>query len=82
MRCTGNAVCSGNPVKVVITDECAGCGSDAQYHFDLSGSAFGSMAISGEDEELRNAGKIVIEHRRWFLCYLIKYGRLITLVRE
>ncbi|KEH16672.1 putative expansin/Lol pI [Medicago truncatula] len=64
VRCTGNSVCSGNPVKVVITDECAGCGSDAEYHFDLSGSAFGSMAVSGEDEELRNAGKIVIEHRR------------------
>jgi hypothetical protein len=51
-------------VRVVITDECAGCGSDAQYHFDLSGSAFGSMAISGQDQQLRNAGKIDMEHRR------------------
>ncbi|XP_004516288.1 putative expansin-B2 [Cicer arietinum] len=64
VKCTGNYACSGNPVNVVITDECGGCGSDAQYHFDMSGSAFGSMAISGQDEELRNAGKIVIEHRR------------------
>lgn len=51
-------------MKVVITDECAGCGSDAQYHFDLSGSAFGAMAVSGQDENLRNAGKINIQHRR------------------
>jgi len=64
VKCTGNSACSGNPVKVVITDECAGCGSDAQYHFDLSGNAFGAMAISGQDENLRNAGKINIQHRR------------------
>jgi hypothetical protein len=51
-------------VSVVITDECAECGSDAQYHFDLSGSAFGSMAVSGQDQQLRNAGKIDMEHRR------------------
>jgi hypothetical protein len=54
-------------VSVVITDECAECGSDAQYHFDLSGSAFSSMAISGRNEELRYAGKLGIQHRRWDL---------------
>ncbi|CAJ1783372.1 unnamed protein product [Sphenostylis stenocarpa] len=64
VKCTGNPACSGSPVKVVITDECAGCGSDAQYHFDLSGSSFGAMAVSGQDENLRNAGKINIQHRR------------------
>jgi hypothetical protein len=52
---------------VVITDECAECGSDAQYHFDLSGTAFSSMAISGRNEELRYAGKLAIQHRRWDL---------------
>lgn len=51
-------------MRVVITDECAGCGSDAEYHFDLSGTSFGSMAVSGQDQELRNAGKINMEHRR------------------
>ncbi|CAJ2669863.1 putative expansin-B2 [Trifolium pratense] len=74
VRCTGNSACSGNPVRVVITDECAGCGSDAQYHFDLSGSAFGSMAISGQDQQLRNAGIIHMEHRR-VKC---NYGRSIA----
>ncbi|KAK2360272.1 expansin [Trifolium repens] len=74
VKCTGNSACSGNPVRVVITDECAGCGSDAQYHFDLSGSAFGSMAVSGQDQQLRNAGKIDMEHRR-VEC---NYGRSIA----
>ncbi|KAG4983043.1 hypothetical protein JHK82_027887 [Glycine max] len=64
MKCTGNYACSGNSVRVVITDSCPGCGSDAQYHFDLSGTAFGAMAISGQDEKLRNAGKIDIQFRR------------------
>lgn len=66
MKCTGNSGCSGNPVRVVITDECAGC-SDAQFHFDLSGTAFGAMAVSGQDEKLRNAGKIAIQYRRCVL---------------
>ncbi|KAK7339320.1 hypothetical protein VNO77_19979 [Canavalia gladiata] len=64
VKCTGNSACSGKPVRVVITDECVGCGSDAQYHFDLSGDAFGAMAVSGQDGNLRNAGKINIQHRR------------------
>ncbi|WJX37309.1 expansin [Trifolium repens] len=64
VKCTENSACPGNPVSVVITDECAECGSDAQYHFDLSGTAFSSMAISGRNEELRYAGKLAIQHRR------------------
>lgn len=64
VRCTGYSACSGNPVRVVITDECPECGADAQYHFDLSGHAFGSMATPGRDGALRTAGKINIQFRR------------------
>ncbi|XP_027364341.1 putative expansin-B2 [Abrus precatorius] len=64
VKCTGNTACSGKPVRVVITDQCPECGSDGKYHFDLSGTAFGAMAISGQDGKLRNAGKIDIQHRR------------------
>ncbi|PNX77079.1 expansin-b2-like protein [Trifolium pratense] len=60
MKCTGNPACSDNPITVFITDYCPEC----VHYFDLSGKAFGSMAISGQADKLRIAGKVPVQYSR------------------
>jgi hypothetical protein len=77
VRCLDKSICSERAVTIIVTDECPGgyC-SNGNTHFDLSGAAFGHMAISGENGQLRNRGEIPVIYRRYgglvFLsvCYL------------
>lgn len=49
----------------MITDFCPGGPCVAQSaHFDLSGTAFGSMAIPGQEQKLRDAGVLQIRYAR------------------
>ncbi|KAI4320082.1 hypothetical protein MLD38_033598 [Melastoma candidum] len=67
VKCDKSAhpACSGIPKTVVITDSCPGgpCANEPA-HFDLSGHAFGSMAIQGEESTLRDAGVLEISFSR------------------
>ncbi|KAI3854328.1 hypothetical protein MKX03_012790 [Papaver bracteatum] len=58
----------GKPVRVVITDSCRGCAQES-VHFDLSGPAFGAMAIRGQEDKLRNAGHVPVQISTVFLFF-------------
>ncbi|KAK1261209.1 Expansin-B17 [Acorus gramineus] len=65
VRCLDEGVCSRRAVTVIVTDECPGgyC-SNGRTHFDLSGAAFGRMAVAGLGSELRDRGEIQVVYRR------------------
>ncbi|GJN20086.1 hypothetical protein PR202_gb07414 [Eleusine coracana subsp. coracana] len=67
IRCTkkNHPACSGKPQTVIITD--MNYYPVAKYHFDLSGTAFGAMAMPGLNDKLRHAGIIDMQFKR-VLC--------------
>lgn len=72
VRCLDRSICSRRAVTVIITDECPGgyC-SNGRTHFDLSGAAFGRMAVSGGGGQLRNRGELPIIYRRYCVCVCV-----------
>nr|AIW09260.1 beta-expansin 2 [Carex sp. JS-2014] len=65
VKCTGHPACSGRPSHITIADLCdGGICLDAPYHFDMAGTAFGSMAYPGRANELRHAGRLAIDFAR------------------
>ncbi|RWV95652.1 hypothetical protein GW17_00041711 [Ensete ventricosum] len=74
VRCLDPAICSRRAVTVIITDECPGGYCAAGHtHFDLSGAAFGRMAVAGEAGQLRDRGEISVIFRSWFV-FLVAGG--------
>ncbi|MCO5562416.1 hypothetical protein L7F22_016043 [Adiantum nelumboides] len=70
VKCLGNG-CSQGGLRVVITDECPGgyC-AFGRTHFDMSGSAFGRLALSHNDAPaLLNEGLIHVLYRRVSCSY-------------
>ncbi|KAI4980748.1 hypothetical protein ZWY2020_021233 [Hordeum vulgare] len=65
VRCLDRGICSRRAVTVIVTDECPGgyC-SLGRTHFDLSGAAFGRLAVAGHGGQLRNRGEISVVFRR------------------
>ncbi|XP_020596892.1 expansin-B15-like [Phalaenopsis equestris] len=65
VKCTNNSMCSGKSVVVTITDECPGgpCLKET-IHFDLSGSAFGSLAVPGKADQLMGVGVLAVDYTR------------------
>jgi hypothetical protein len=66
VRCLDHGICSRRAVTVIVTDECPGgvCGG-GRTHFDLSGAAFGRLAVAGAGGQLRDRGEINVVFRRY-----------------
>ena len=86
VKCLDSSICLRWAVTDIITNECLGCPSD-QTHFNLSGAAFGHMAIVGKGSQLSDYGQIPIIYwrivlsqtyypkpQKIFIIILIKYS--------
>eukprot|EP00897_Mesotaenium_endlicherianum_P004738 jgi/Mesen1/4292/ME000022S03579 len=63
---SSNPACSGQPVSVTVTDLCPGgdwCGN-GKTHFDMSGTALGNLAASGQASVLHTCGVVNISYKR------------------
>lgn len=63
VKCLDKSICSRRAVTIIVTDECPGC-TKGRTQFDLSGAAFGRMAVAGEGGMLRNRGELSVLYRR------------------
>lgn len=65
VRCLDRAICARRAVTIIVTDECPGgyC-ANGRTHFDLSGAAFGRMAVAGAGSRLRDRGELTVAYRR------------------
>lgn len=65
VKCVDESLCAKRAVTFVVTDECPGgpC-AFGRTHFDLSGSAFGRMAIADKTTAILNSGEIPVLYRR------------------
>ncbi|KAL8151061.1 hypothetical protein V2J09_020869 [Rumex salicifolius] len=63
VKCVGPSICSRRPVTVIVTDRSPVVGS-SPTHFDLSGAAFGHMAVRGQNTKLRDRGILQVLYRR------------------
>jgi hypothetical protein len=72
VKCLDKSICSRRAVTVIVTDECPGgpC-ANGRTHFDLSGAAFGRMAVAGEGSPLRNRGELSVVYRRYVCQYVV-----------
>ncbi|KAJ9686365.1 hypothetical protein PVL29_015325 [Vitis rotundifolia] len=70
VKCLDHNICSRRAVTIIVTDECPGgyC-SGGRTHFDLSGAAFGRMAVAGNSNQLRDRGEISVIFRRYLLLF-------------
>jgi len=70
VRCLDKTICSKRAVTIIATDQSpSGPSAKAKHtHFDLSGAAFGHMAIPGHNGVIRNRGLLNILYRRYLFA--------------